>query len=146
MRLLRSILFLAFVPLAAASSAHAAPADGCPGESSTSRERVRQFLAATHLAEVRDQLGLRTATPQDVRALRGPADASVCRSLRAALAHAAGGRVPPGHLALFASGGFYFAAVDRPTASHAGYAHIREDSSVMFVFDREFRLVSRLLA
>lgn len=138
------VLLLVFALLAAASPAEAAVT--CPGESAPSRERVRQFLAAPYLVEVRDKLGLHDAMPQDVRALAGQADAAACRALRAALAEAAGGQVPPGHLALFESGGFYFAAVSRPSPRGAGAVHIREDSSVLFVFDREFRLVSRLLA
>lgn len=146
MRHLRSFLLVAAMLLAAAVPAHAAAVGGCPGESAPSRERVRQFLAAPHLREVRSQLGLAAATPQHLRPLSEQGDEAACRAIRSALATDRGGRVPAGHLALYEADGFYFAAISRPAQPRAGAAEIREDSSVLFVFDREFRLVSRLLA
>lgn len=148
MRHLRSILLLAATLLAAAVPSHAQAAvmGDCPGESAPSRERVRQFLSAPHLREVRSQLGLAAATPQGLRALSEQGDEAACRAIRSALATDRGGRVPAGHLALCEAGGFSFAAISRPSQARAGAAEIREDSSVLFVFDGEFRLVSRLLA
>ncbi|HEX6041850.1 hypothetical protein [Longimicrobium sp.] len=145
---LRSILLLLATVAAAALmpvAGHASALADCPGESPRAQERVRQFLDAPHLAEVREQLGLREATPQRLRALAGREDEAVCRSIRGALTTDRG-QLPPGQLAFYESGGFYFAAVSRPSQSNAGAARIREDSNVLFVFDREFRLVSRLLA
>lgn len=148
MRNLRSILLLALAVAAAVlapSAGHASAVSDCPGDSPRSQARVRDFLAAPHLVEVREQLGLGAATPQRLRALAGREDQAVCRSIRSALVTDRG-QTPPGHLAFYESGGFYFAAVSRPSQPRAGAAQIREDSSVLFVFDRQFRLVSRLLA
>jgi hypothetical protein len=95
---LRSILLLAFAVAAmlARTTVHATAAGDCPGDSPRAQVRVREFLAAPHLVEVRDGLGLREATPQRLRALVGQQDEAVCRSIRGALATDRG-QIPPGH-------------------------------------------------
>jgi hypothetical protein len=80
---------------------------------------------------------------------RGPADTTVagpCDRLRVAV-EAQGGQHPQlDSTAFFEAGGFYFVTILRPTPQTASSAAIDEASSQIYVIDRGFRFVVRLLA
>jgi hypothetical protein len=132
---------------AAPGSAYAgAGLTACPRPSVAAELRVRNFLSAGHLAAVRQELGLAGISPERVRGLGGNADAETCGKLQQALRAGEDGHVPQGHATFFEAGGFYFVTISRPSPQPRSGAVMHEGSSQMYVFDRELRLVTRLLA
>jgi hypothetical protein len=80
---------------------------------------------------------------------QGPADTTVagpCDRLRDALEAQAGEHPQLDRTAFFEAGGFYFVAISRPTPRPVTSAAIDEPSSQIYVIDRGFRFVVRLLA
>ena len=142
--------------LAAATSTLGAVAPGyayagagltaCPRPSAAAELRVRNFLSAGHLAAVRQELGLAGISPERVRGLGGDADVETCEKLQQVLRAGADGPVPQGHVTFFEADGFYFVTVSRPSPQSPSGTVMHEGSSQMYVFDRELRLVTRLLA
>lgn len=131
-------------------AAHASEAPGlktCPRPLAAAQQRVRNFLAAGHLAGVREQLGLSGIAPDRVRELGSHSeDAVTCGKLQDALQAVRDGHAPPGQAAFFEAGGFYFVAISHPSPQSPSGNVIHEGSSQIYVFDNGFRLITRLMA